>query len=180
MSLESEAIQHAASAFIRDRHRLAAFVNGLLRDAHTAEDVLQEVWVQLAAEVAKGTLLENQPAWCRGVARNLVRRQWERQQTSKVVTDSAALEIFLERVELAFAEEDEVSDDWLRKQQALNACVAALPERSRQMLALRYDSNSSMEEVARTMGQTFEGVTKALYRIRQSLLKCVERKLSLP
>lgn len=180
MSLESEAIQHAASAFIRDRHRLAAFVNGLLRDAHAAEDVLQEVWVQLAAEVAKGTLLENQPAWCRGVARNLVRRQWERQQTAKVVADSAALEVFLGRVELAFAEEDEVSEDWARKQQALNECVASLPERSRHMLSLRYDSNSSMEEVARRMGQTFEGVTKALYRIRQSLLKCVERKLSLP
>ncbi len=180
MSLESEAIQHAASAFIRDRHRLAAFVNGLLRDAHAAEDVLQEVWVQLAAEVAKGTLLENQPAWCRGVARNLVRRQWERQQTSKVVADSATLEVFLGRVELAFAEEGEVSEDWARKQQALNECVASLPERSRHMLSLRYDSNSSMEEVARRMGQTFEGVTKALYRIRQSLLKCVERKLSLP
>lgn len=180
MSLESDAIQQAAATFIRDRHRLAAFVNGLLRDAHAAEDILQEVWVQLAAEVTKGTALENQPAWCRGVARNLVRRQWERQQTSKVVTDSAVLDIFLERVELAFAEEDEVSEDWVKKQQALNECVAALPERSRRMLALRYDSNCNMEEVSRTMGQSFEGVTKALYRIRQSLLKCVTRKLSLP
>lgn len=180
MFTESEAIQQAAAAFIRDRHRLAAFVNGLLRDAHAAEDVLQEVWVQLAAEVAKGTVLANQPAWCRGVARNLVRRQWERQQTAKVVADSAVLETFLESVELAFAEEDEVSEDWTKKQLALNDCVAALPERSRRMLTLRYDSRTPMEEVARMMGQSFEGVTKALYRIRQSLLKCVERKLSLP
>jgi DNA-directed RNA polymerase specialized sigma24 family protein len=35
-----------------------------------------------------------------------------------------------------------------------------------------------MDEVARAMGQTFESVTKALYRVRRMLLECVERKLS--
>jgi hypothetical protein len=46
MSTESHAIQQAAAEFIRDRHLLGAFVNGLLRDVHAAEDVLQEVWVR--------------------------------------------------------------------------------------------------------------------------------------
>ena len=53
MSRESEIIQRAAAEFIHDRHRLGAFVGGLLRDAHTAEDVIQEVWVRLAAEGKK-------------------------------------------------------------------------------------------------------------------------------
>lgn len=178
MSLESDAIQRAAAEFIHDRHRLGAFVTGLLRDAHVAEDVLQEVWVRLAAEVEKGTRLDNQAAWCRGVARNLVRRHWEQQQSAKVIADNAALETFLDRMELAFAEVDDESDDWASRQQALDECVAALPERSRQMLTLRYESRASMDEVARTMGQSFEGVTKTLYRVRRALLKCVERKLS--
>lgn len=179
MSLESEAIQRAAAEFIHDRHRLAAFVNGLLRDAHAAEDVLQEVWVRLAAEVGKGTRLDNQAAWCRGVARNLIRQHWERRQTAKVVADSTVLETFLDRVELAFAEaDDDDAADWATRQQALDECVAALPERSRQMLTLRYESSASMDEVACAMGQTFESVTKTLYRVRRALLECVERKLS--
>lgn len=178
MSIESEAIQRAAAEFIHDRHRLGAFVNGLLRDAHAAEDVLQEVWVRLAVEVEKGTRLENQAAWCRGVARNLIRRRWEQQQSAKVVADSAVLEMFLERVELAFAEVDDDLAEWAERQQALDECVAALPERSRQMLTLRYESRASMDDVARAMGQTFEGVTKTLYRVRRALLECVERKLS--
>lgn len=132
----SIAIQRAAAGFIRDRRRLGAFVNGLLRDPHAAEDLLQEVWVRLAAEVERGTLLENQAAWCRGVARNLIRRHWERQQSAKVVADSSVLEAFLERVEQAFAEADEDADDkWQRRQQALDDCVAALPEKSRRMLS---------------------------------------------
>jgi len=178
MSIESEAIQRAAAEFIHDRHRLGAFVNGLLRDAHASEDVLQDVWVRLAAEVEKGTQLDNQAAWCRGVARNLIRRHWEQKQSAKVVADSAVLETFLDRVELAFAEVDEDRTAWAERQQALDQCVAALPERSRQMLTLRYESRVSMDDVAKAMGQTFEAVTKTLYRVRRALLECVERKLS--
>ena len=178
MSTESESIQRAAAAFIQDRHRLGAFVNGLLRDAHAAEDLLQEVWVRLAAEVKNGTPPENQPAWCRGVARNLIRRQWERQRSAKVVADSAVLEAFLDRVEVAFAEIDGEDAEWAGRQQALDDCVAALPERSRRMLSLRYESRASMEDVAETMGQSFEAVTKALYRVRRALLDCVERKIA--
>lgn len=71
MSTESHAIQQAAAEFIRDRHLLGAFVTGLLRDVHAAEDVLQEVWMLLSAELEKGTRIQNQAAWCRGVARLL-------------------------------------------------------------------------------------------------------------
>ncbi len=178
MSIESEAIQRAAAEFIHGRHRLGAFVNGLLRDGHAAEDVLQEVWVRLAAEVEKGTRLDNQAAWCRGVARNLIRRHWEQKQSAKVVADGAVLETFLDRVELAFAEVDDDGAQWAERQYALDQCVAALPERSRQMLTLRYESRASMDDVAKAMGQTFEAVTKTLYRVRRALLECIERKLS--
>ncbi len=179
MSRDSEIIQRAAAEFIHDRHRLGAFVGGLLRDAHAAEDVIQEVWVRLAAEVEKGTVIENQPAWCRGVARNLILKHWRTQQTAKVVADSEVMEAFLAQVETAFSEADENADDeWQRRQQALDDCVAALPEKSRRMLSLRYEARKSVEEVARTTGQSFDAVTKSLYRLRQVLTDCVERKLS--
>jgi DNA-directed RNA polymerase specialized sigma24 family protein len=62
---ESEALQQAAAAFIRDRQRLGAFVGGLLRDAHAAEDVIQEVWLRLAAEVENGTVFAVFQLWSR-------------------------------------------------------------------------------------------------------------------
>lgn len=180
MSPESATLQQAAAAFIRDRMRLGAFVGGLLRDAHAAEDVIQEVWLQLAAEVEKGTDIENQPAWCRAVAKNLVLKHWRRQRNAKVVADSEVLEVFLARVDEAFAETDESTDLWERRQQALDDCVAALPEKSRRLLSLRYEGRVPVEEVAHRVGQSFDAVTKSLYRIRQALSDCVERKLSHP
>jgi RNA polymerase sigma-70 factor (ECF subfamily) len=179
MSRESEIIQRAAAEFIDDRHRLGAFVGGLLRDAHAAEDVIQEVWVRLAAEIEKGIAIENQPAWCRGVARNLILKHWRKQKTRKVVADSEVMEAFLAHVETAFSEVDQDADDeWQRRQQALDDCVATLPEKSRRMLSLRYEGRQSVEEVARATGQSFDAVTKSLYRLRQALADCVERKLS--
>jgi RNA polymerase sigma-70 factor (ECF subfamily) len=180
MSRESEIIQQAAAEFIRDRHRLGAFVNGLLRDAHAAEDVIQEVWVRLAAEVEKGTVIENQPAWCRGVARNLILKHWRGQKSSKVLANSKLMEAFLAQVERAFSEVDDSRVEWERRQQALDECVASLPERSRRMLSLRYEARASVEAVAGEMGQSFNAVTKALYRLRRALADCVERKLSQP
>jgi RNA polymerase sigma-70 factor (ECF subfamily) len=154
-------------------------VGGLLRDAHAAEDVIQEVWVRLAAEIEKGIAIENQPAWCRGVARNLILKHWRKQQTTKVVADSEVMEAFLAQVETAFSELDQDADDeWQRRQQALDDCVATLPEKSRRMLSLRYEGRQSVEEVARATGQSFDAVTKSLYRLRQALTDCVERKLS--
>ena len=89
MSAESHAIQQAAAEFIRDRHLLSAFVTGLLRDVHAAEDVLQEVWVFLSAELEKGTRIQNQAAWCRGVARNLVSLHSECCRPSKTPSTAA-------------------------------------------------------------------------------------------
>jgi RNA polymerase sigma factor (sigma-70 family) len=136
MSRESEVLQRAAAAFIRDRQRLGAFVGGLLRDAHAADDVIQEVWLRLAAEIGKGTILENQPAWCRGVAKNLILKHWRTQRNAKVLADSEVLEVFLARVDEAFAESDDSADLWQRRQQALDECVASLPEKSRRLLSL--------------------------------------------
>jgi len=178
--MASDSIQQAAAEFIRDRHRLGAFVNGLLRDGHVAEDVIQEVWVRLAAEVEKGTAIENQPAWCRGVARNLILKHWRGQKSAKVVANSEVMEAFLAQVERAFSESDDSADEWERRQQALDECVASLPEKSRRMLSLRYEARASVEEVASEVGQSFNAVTKALYRLRRALSDCVERKLSQP
>ena len=177
MPPDSAIIQAAAAEFIRDRHRLGAFVNGLLRDAHATEDVLQEVWVRLAAEVGQGTVIENQPAWCRGVARNLIRKLWEKRQNARVVADSAALEEFIDRVEESFAATDAEEHAAMARVAALDECVSALPERSRHLIALKYTRHMPVEAMAAEIGQSFEAVKKALFRIRAALVDCVQRKL---
>jgi RNA polymerase sigma-70 factor (ECF subfamily) len=178
MSVESHAIHKAAAEFIRDRHLLGAFVNGLLRDAHAAEDILQEVWALLSLEVDKGAEILNQAAWCRGVARNLIRRHWEKKQQTTILADSDVLENFLSRVEQSFARADTQEHFASARLAALDQCVASLPERSRQLLSLKYSQRATLGQIACETGQSFEAVKKALIRLRAALLQCVRRRLS--
>ncbi len=178
MSAESHAIQQAAADFIRDRHLLGAFVTGLLRDVHAVEDVLQEVWVLLSAELEKGAHIQNQAAWCRGVARNFIRRHWEKRRMTKVLADSEALEAFMDRVEACFTWADAREQFATARLAALDECVASLPERSRRLLSLKYTQRAALDRIAEETGQSFEAVKKALLRLRAALLECVRRRLA--
>jgi RNA polymerase sigma-70 factor (ECF subfamily) len=174
----SEHTQRITAQFLADRHRLMAFIHGLLRDAQTAEDVFQEVWLKLSAELEKGTEIQNPPAWCRTVARNLVLMHWRSQKNSKVVVDSSLIE-FLDFVEQAFAENECVDDTGPERRGALAECMRALPEKSRQLLVLKYEQALSLKDIARAVGQSTDAVIKALVRLRQALAACVEKKLKL-
>jgi RNA polymerase sigma-70 factor (ECF subfamily) len=171
-------LNEAAARFIRDRHLLGAFVGGLIRDAHAAEDILQEIWVRLAAELQRGTWIENQTAWCRGVARNLVRQHWEKSRRFNTPAQIASLDAFLDRVSQCFEATDSKTLYSASRLAALDQCVASLPERSRQLLTLKYTQNSDLQAIAIQTGQSFEAVKKSLFRIRAALHDCVRQKLA--
>jgi len=170
--------QQITAWFLADRHRLMAFIFGLVREAQTSEDVFQEVWLKLHAELEKGAVIQNPPAWCRTVARNLILMYWRTKQNSKVRVDSTLVE-FLDCVEQAFAEDDAADDSGQDRRQALGECLRALPEKSRQILVLKYEQGLPLKDIAAKAGQSCDAVIKALVRLRRALAVCVEKKLKL-
>ena len=158
-----------------ERHRLMAFIAGLVRDPHAAEDVFQEVWIKLTGELSRGTIIRDLGKWSRQTAKHIILRYWRDRSHSKVVVSSELLE-FMETLELAW-EEEAPGEDWIARQQALNDCVRALPEFSRTLLRLRYEEGVPVREAAARLALTFDAVTKALYRLRRGLAACVERRL---
>lgn len=170
--------QQITAWFLADRHRLMAFIYGLLREAQTSEDVFQEVWLKLHAELGKGVVIQNPPAWCRTAARNLILTHWRSRKNSKVQVDSTLVE-FLDCVEQAFAEDATSEGAGEDRRQALGECLRALPEKSRRMLALRYEQELPLKDIAEQAGNSCDAVIKALVRLRQALAVCVEKRLKL-
>lgn len=170
--------QQITAQFLADRHRLMAFIHGLLRDPQTSEDVFQEVWLKLSAELEKGVAIQNPPAWCRTVARNLILMHWRSQKGAKVIVDSTLIE-FLDGVEQAFAENEAVNETGPERRRALGDCLRALPEKSRHLIALKYEQELPLKDIATKVGQSCDSVIKALVRLRQALATCVEKKLKL-
>jgi RNA polymerase sigma-70 factor (ECF subfamily) len=67
-----------------------------------------------------------------------------------------------------------------RKAQALEHCLDQLPEKSRRLLALRYDQSLKIEQIARELEATLDAVYQSLSRLRARLLDCINRRISAP
>jgi RNA polymerase sigma-70 factor (ECF subfamily) len=105
------------------------------------------------------------------VARNLILHYWRKKRAARVVADSELLEL----VVLAL---DEHPDPWADRRQALMECIDILPERSRQLLHMKYDQGLSFAAMARRLERSVDALKMALCRIRQALLECADRRLS--
>jgi RNA polymerase sigma-70 factor, ECF subfamily len=64
------------------------------------------------------------------------------------------------------------------RQEALRGCLGSLPDRSRNMLTMRYASEKSLSQIAERTGRSIDGVKSMLFRLRKQLEQCIERKLS--
>jgi len=67
------------------------------------------------------------------------------------------------------------SDDLL---EALTHCVNQSPDRSRNLLRLRYLEDMSYEQIAGRVRASVNSVKVAMHRLRQALRGCIEEQLS--
>jgi len=174
----TEPLTQVTAEFLANRQHLLAFINGLLRDPRAAEDIFQEVWLRLAGALEKGVVIEHQSRWCRTVAKNLIFQHWRDQRSSRVVADST-LQEFLDFVDEAYEENEPVQSLHAERQLALTQCLQALPGKSRQLVALKYEQSLPLKDIAASVGQSPAAVIKALLRLRQALATCVQKKVRL-
>ncbi|HVZ59421.1 MAG TPA: sigma-70 family RNA polymerase sigma factor [Terriglobales bacterium] len=159
--------------FVAGRHSLFAFIFGLVRNPHDAEDIFQEVWVRFSRALTDGAQIEDQAKWCRGTARNLILHHWRDQKKQPLPVDDELLDL----AELAFAEQENNPDYRRRRQEALTECIGELPERSQEILRLKYESWLAAERIGEQLSQTAAAVLMSLSRIRKALRDCAARKL---
>jgi len=154
----------------RDRISAAAWV--IVRDAHTAEDIFQNVVLKaLTKEVSfevRGAVL----SWAFITARR-EGIDWLRRHGKELTgLDSGIMEL-LEHEWLS-----ETANRGERRIEALRACLKTLPEKSCLLLQLRYFEGNSCTEVARRLGAELNAVYKGLSRLHRGLRECVELRLN--
>ena len=60
----------------------------------------------------------------------------------------------------------------------MRGCLAKLKERERTLVLAVYTHGAAIGEAAELTGRTVAAAYKALSRIRQTILKCIERELA--
>lgn len=163
------------SEFLADRYRLMAFIRAMVRDNHVAEDIFQEVWLRLDDTVRRDIEIVNTASFCRGVAKNLILHYWRDQKRIQTAADPELLNL----VVMAFEEQDAAQNYFRVRENALRDCIQKLPERSIEVLSLKYESGFPIAKVAARLDTTITAVTKLLSRLRQKLRECVSETLQI-
>lgn len=150
---------------------LSAFVMSSVRDRQHAEDIIQEVGAAVSANITEIPEGVSFNTWALAIARNHIHKRYRSDQRDRHIFKSEALEA------LAGAY-DRLSDSSDEMRSALDQCVDLLPERSRRIIELRYKQNKRVDGIATLLGSTANAVSGVLFRVRQSLKDCIEKRMA--
>ena len=157
--------------FLQDQGAVRAFIGSLVRDAHAREDLLQEVALVLWRQFDEFDRSRSFGAWARGIAAKKLLQRWG--QAGRWPSPLAPEVV--EAVQQAY---DRAAEDDTAEAEALRLCLDQLPEKSRSLLALRYERSLKLHQIAEHLHATTDSIHKALSRIRTRLQACVERRVA--
>ncbi|MEM7314995.1 MAG: sigma-70 family RNA polymerase sigma factor [Planctomycetota bacterium] len=156
---------------MKSRDRISAAVWLIVHDTQTAEDIFQNVALKA---ISKNVTFEVEAAvlsWAFITARH-EGIDWLRRRKHETAFDVNMLEL-LERDWVD--ETREVADT---RSEALRKCLQGIPEKSRQLLKLRYFDGHACQEVADRLGAKLNAIYKRLSRLHHGLKDCIELRMS--
>ncbi len=153
---------------------IRAFVISLLPGAVEVDDVIQNTNEVLWTKRNTFTLGTNFKAWALTTARFQVMAQQQKMRAEKrAPLDDDVLALVAEAAEAMHAGEIN------RQLEDLQECLSLLPMRDQELILHRYWKRSGLGDYARASGRSVGSIKVALYRIRESLRDCLERKSKL-
>ncbi len=161
-------------SIMTDTHSaVRAYIAGLGVPLDYVDDIAQELYLDFYG-VADSMPPDVEPLrWLKGMARKRCLNYFRQRKKSEERMMEAVAELF-SRAETPW----EGRAAGQTAQDALEDCLDKSPERTRRIVALRYDQGQTSAEMAPVLDMTAEAVRVALMRIRAALKKCVERVLA--
>lgn len=140
---------------------LRAFGRRHLRDTAAADELAQETLVIVLTALRDGRAVENVGGYVLGVARNLVREGWRKDQRSREA--ASALAVFSEGV--SPAPEFDIG---------LRRCIAKLTAKARAVLERAIVEEESGPEIAHALGITEGNVRVMRHRALAEVRRCMQ------
>lgn len=158
--------------FLAAQQSLFAYIRAYGYGLTDAEDLLQETAVALWKSYAAYNPALPFQSWALGVTRNLILKQYRHDRMrSRIQVDSAVCERLAECVAETLQEEN--VSRFSRERDRMKRCLQALPEKSQELLRLRYEAGLELPDLAERLGRSYAAANMLLTRIRRKLLDCV-------
>jgi RNA polymerase sigma-70 factor (ECF subfamily) len=173
MNMQSE---NATEQFIQlitaSQSRLYAYILSLLPDPERANDVLQETNLVLWRKSSEFTPDMKFMGWACRIAHF---------QVLAALRDLGRDRLRFDDELVGNLAQENVPNEGTadERQLALDHCMSKLFDNHRKLIQHRYSEGGSVKALAEKLNRPVGSVSQALYRIRQALLECVEKKLGL-
>jgi len=167
---EIEVREQLARCWVAAEPSVRAFVAAAVRAAADREDVLQQVALTAARRFEEYDPTRPFVAWVLWLAKSRIVDFYRSQERQRLVLTDGSLERLAETLVQRHAE---VSP----RREALEQCLGSLPQRSRTLVTLRYHDGLKIDQIAATLRSTPGSVRVALFRVREALAACIERRL---
>lgn len=156
--------------WVQNQRAVGAFIFMSLRDAHHAEDVLQEVAADASRNFDKYDPKRPFVAWLIGIARQRLVDHYRKQQTNRIELSADVVAM----LDQSYAETAEEIDDRLV---ALRKCMDKLPEHHKLLINRRYGFDDALADIAKSVGSNAKAVNAMLTRVRKLLADCVQQRM---
>lgn len=168
---ESEIRERMTRHWLAAEPAIRAYVAGAVSSFADREDLLQQVALTVARRFEEFD--EHRPflAWALWLAKSRITDFYRSQGRRPQFLSDALLEKYAETL----IERQEVVS---RRREALEHCLEKLPDRSRSLLRLKYHDGLKIEQIAEAIRSTPGSVRVTLFRIRDALADCIQRRLA--
>lgn len=149
---------------------LRAYLVAALGNYDDALEVLQRTNVVLWRNARKFRAGAEFMPWAIALARYEIMSFYrDRQRDRHVFTEEVAMLM----LQTAAAQPPDLAE----RQAALRFCVAKLNNTSQEMIKLRYETQSSIAQMATQLHRTEDSIKSALLRVRKQLAECINKRL---
>jgi len=154
----------------RHERGIYAYVLGLVGNFADADDVEQEVKLQLWREFDRFEPGSDFGAWARTLARYQAMAFISRRSRSRLTFAPDVMDLLDHDLPATTERIDE-------RALALEECLSAMSPTNRELLQRVYTDGMPITRVAEECSRSVEALYKSLQRIRRALFECIQRKL---
>lgn len=151
--------------------QVATCVHALVPVWHDAEDIVQEVRLQLWREFGSFQSGTDFSAWARTIARYAVRKYVTMSQRKPLLLSGDIEDMLMAKIAAAPKQQAD------RRLQMLAECVRRLGGDALDLLQRCYMERQKTKDIATALGRSLASTYQALSRIRRELLECVRERL---
>jgi RNA polymerase sigma-70 factor (ECF subfamily) len=160
--------QRFLSLFLRSEREVFRYVAALVPNVVDAEDIVQQTALALWEKFDAYDPSQPFTPWACRFALNKTKQWIERRQRWQALLEGGLAQELARRRE-------ELRPELECRLNHLEGCLGKLPEDQRSLVEGYYYRRTSIEQLSAGSGRTVAATYKALQRIRQALLVCVEQ-----